>query len=61
MPGLLGMSGGVVAGAGAQPGFPRTSLHSGARFTGFQQSKGNKYQVEVDLKVCMLPAHYPAS
>lgn len=52
MPGLLA-SGGLpaVEGVGSQPGFPVTPLHSGATFTGFQQSKGNKYHVEVIFQV----------
>ena len=52
MPGLLqGLGSPMEEGVGPQPGFPPTSLHSGSRFTGFQQSKGNRYQVEVIFKV----------
>jgi len=52
MPGLLQGSGTQPEeGAGPQPGYPPTPLHSGSRFTGFQQSKGNRYQVEVIFKV----------
>ena len=42
---------GAPIGLGAQPGFPMTPLHNGARFTGYQHNKGNRYQVEVSLKV----------
>ena len=41
----------LVAGIGRQIGYPVTPLHSGSRFKGYQQSKGNKYQVEVILQV----------
>lgn len=52
MPGLLGSSPDpTAAGVGTQPGYPLTPLHSGSKFTGHQQSKGNKYQVEVNFKV----------
>ncbi len=54
MPGILGGTGDPVTscdGAGPQSGFPTTALHSGSRFTGHQQSKGNKYHVEVNFKV----------
>lgn len=47
MPGLLAASSRATEGVGSHPGFPPTPLHSGSRFTGHQQSKGNKYQVEV--------------
>ena len=52
MPGLLslGETGGGE-GVGTHPGCPLTALHSGSRFKGHQQSKGNKYQVEVVFKV----------
>lgn len=52
MPGLLafGKTGGEE-GVGKQPGCPLTPLHSGSQFKGHQQSKGNKYQVEVVFKV----------
>ncbi|XP_064406291.1 glucose-induced degradation protein 4 homolog [Halichondria panicea] len=53
MPGILGGTGDPVTscdGAGPQSGFPTTALHSGSRFTGHQQSKGNKYHVEVNFK-----------
>ena len=52
MPGLLaqGETGGWE-GVGTHPGCPLTPLHSGSRFKGHQQSKGNKYQVEVVFKV----------
>ena len=52
MPGLLGgTSDKDSKGAGRQPGYPTTPLHSGSRFVGHQQSKGNKYVVEVVFKV----------
>ena len=53
MPGLLvlGERGGAAEGVGTHPGCPLTPLHSGSRFKGHQQSKGNKYQVEVVFKV----------
>lgn len=52
MPGLLGGVSDVGSkGAGCQPGYPTTPLHSGSRFVGHQQSKGNKYHVEVVFKV----------
>ena len=52
MPGLLGGRSDVESrGAECQPGYPTTPLHSGSRFVGHQQSKGNKYQVEVVFKV----------
>lgn len=52
MPGLLGgISDKDSKGAGRQPGYPTTPLHSGSRFVGHQQSKGNKYVVEVVFKV----------
>ena len=52
MPGLVGgVSDRDYKGAGYQPGYPTTPLHSGSRFIGHQQSKGNKYQVEVVFKV----------
>lgn len=52
MPGLLGGTSDVESrGAECQPGYPTTPLHSGSRFVGHQQSKGNKYQVEVVFKV----------
>lgn len=52
MPGLLalGKTGGEE-GVGTHPGCPLTPLHSGSQFKGHQQSKGNKYQVEVVFKV----------
>ncbi len=40
-----------VVGIGRQLGYPVTSLHSGSRFKGYQQSKGNKYHVEVIFQV----------
>lgn len=55
MPGLLGSgsnSQSLAEGVGSQSGYPVTPLHSGSRFTGHQQSKGNKYDVEVEFKVC---------
>ena len=45
-----------VTGIGRQMGYPVTPLHSGSRFKGYQQSKGNKYQVEVILQVCLTRA-----
>lgn len=39
-------------GVGHQSGYPMMSLHAGSRFTGYQQSRGNKCDVEVILKVC---------
>lgn len=52
MPGLLGGTLEVdSSGAECQRGYPTTPLHSGSRFVGHQQSKGNKYQVEVIVKV----------
>ena len=39
-------------GVGKQGGYPTMSLHAGCRFTGYQQSRGNKCDVEVILKVC---------
>ena len=52
MPGLLALEKrGVEEGVGKQPGCPLTPLHSGSRFKGHQQSKGNQYQVEVVFKV----------
>lgn len=53
MPGLLvlGETGGAE-GVGTHPGCPLTPLHSGSKFKGHQQSKGNKYQVEVVFQVC---------
>ena len=52
MPGLLALGESrVEEGVGKQSGFPVTPLHSGSRFAGHQQSKGNKYQVEVIFKV----------
>lgn len=54
MPGLLGGTSEVDSrGAECQPGYPTTPLHSGSRFVGHQQSKGNKYQVEVVFKVSL--------
>ena len=54
MPGLLAMGDSPEEeGVGKQPGFPTIPLHSGSRFAGHQQSKGNKYQVEVIFKVCI--------
>ena len=52
MPGLLalGKTEGEE-GVGTHPGCPLTPLHSGSQFKGHQQSKGNKYQVEVVFKV----------
>ena len=38
-------------GVGRQLGFPCSPFQSGSRFKGFQQSKGNKYQVEVIIQV----------
>lgn len=55
MPGLLGSSAAppsLAVGVGSQSGYPVSPLHSGSRFTGYQQSKGNKYHVEVEFKVC---------
>ncbi len=57
MPGLLGFrtplsAEAALEGVGAQSGYPVTALHSGSKFTGHQQSKGNKYEVEVEFKVC---------
>ncbi len=54
MPGLLnGVVDPVTSCEGAEPqsGYPVSALHSGSRFTGHQQSKGNKYHVEVSFKV----------
>ena len=54
MPGLLGFGtacSSLAEGVGTQSGYPVSPLHSGTRFTGFQQSKGNKYHVEVEFKV----------
>ena len=56
MPGLLGSRSAppsMAEGIGAQSGYPVSPLHSGSRFTGYQQSKGNKYHVEVEFKVCV--------
>ena len=39
-------------GVGKQGGYPMISLHAGCKFTGYQQSRGNKCDVEVILKVC---------
>ena len=41
-------------GVGRQAGYPLMSLHAGGRFTGYQQSRGNKCDVEVILKVCSI-------
>ncbi len=57
MPGLLASgttASSLVEGVGVQSGFPVSPLHSGSRFTGYQQSKGNKYHVEVEFKVCIV-------
>ena len=52
MPGLLGGKPVInCKGTGSLPGYPTTPLHSGSRYVGHQQSKGNKYQVEVLFKV----------
>ena len=51
MPGLLALGDAPEEGVGRQAGFPLVPLHSGSRFAGHQQSKGNKYQVEVVFKV----------
>ena len=52
MPGLLVLGErGAGEGVGTQPGCPLTPLHSGSVFRGHQQSKGNKYQVEVVFQV----------
>ena len=51
MPGLLVLGDAPEEGVGKQAGFPLVPLHSGSRFAGHQQSKGNKYQVEVVFKV----------
>ncbi len=56
MPGLLASGALHMEGMGSQPGFPATPLHSGSTFTGFQQSKGNKYHVEVIFQVGTCPA-----
>ena len=58
MPGLLGFgtplsASAALEGVGVQSGYPVTALHTGSRFTGHQQSKGNKYEVEVEFKVCI--------
>lgn len=34
-----------------QPGVARSLLYSGSRFQGHQKSKGNRYDVEVELQV----------
>ena len=34
-----------------QPGVATTLLYSGAKFQGYQKSKGNSYEVEVVLQV----------
>ena len=36
-----------------QPGVSRSLLYNGSRFIGHQQSKGNKYDVEVILQVSL--------
>ena len=61
MPGLLGFettlsTSAALEGVGTQSGYPVSALHSGSRFTGHQQSKGNKYAVEVEFKVCVFEA-----
>lgn len=60
MPGLLvlGERGGGE-GVGKQPGCPLTPLHSGSVFRGHQQSKGNKYQVEVMFQVSLPLPDWP--
>lgn len=40
-----------TSGVGKQIGFPTSPLYSGSHFRGHQQSKGNKYNVEVILQV----------
>lgn len=40
-----------ASGVGKQLGFPTSPFYSGSHFRGHQQSKGNKYQVEVILQV----------
>lgn len=52
MPCLLGgMSEKDFIKTGNQPGYPTALIHSESHFVGHQQSKGNKYQVEVNFKV----------
>lgn len=58
MPGVLGVPPSPAEGVGTHPGFPPTALHSGSRFSGYQQSKGNKYQVEVSFQVRALHHHH---
>lgn len=36
-----------------QPGLAQSLLYSGSRFQGHQKSKGNRYDVEVVLQVCV--------
>lgn len=38
-------------GVGKQLGYPSTSFQSGSCFKGYQQSKGNKYHVDVIIQV----------
>ncbi|XP_065899381.1 glucose-induced degradation protein 4 homolog [Dysidea avara] len=45
-------------GVGSQAGYPLMSLHAGGRFTGYQQSRGNKCDVEVILKHVDNDNHY---
>lgn len=44
----------LVVGIGRQLGYPTTPLHSGGKFKGYQQNKGNKYQVEVTFQVWVI-------
>ena len=41
----------LPTGIGKQLGYPFTPFHSGSKFRGYQQSKGNKYNVEVIFQV----------
>ena len=50
MPGLTTIDPPPPANSGI-PGFQSTLLYNGSRFTGYQKSKGNSYDVEVVLQV----------
>lgn len=43
----------VTPRSGKQVGIPASLLYSGSRFKGHQKSKGNRYDVEVVLQVCV--------
>jgi len=55
MPGKLLVP--VTPKSSKQAGIPSTLLYSGSRFQGHQKSKGNKYDVEVVLQVCIKTLH----